>query len=176
MTFEEALERVLRYEGGYVDNPNDPGGATNKGVTQAVYDAWRRSQGLAVRPVRGIEDGEVRAIYRERYWKAARADEMPPALRLVQFDAAVNCGVKMAIRFLQRALGVADDGVIGPVTLGALQKRQIRPLADEVLWERLRYYRTIAVRQRPDGRDLRVFLPGWIARLLDVQAQLPEAG
>lgn len=170
MRFEDALAHVLRYEGGYVDHPQDPGGATNQGVTQATYDAWRRGRGLAARPVRGIERREVEAIYLERYWTPARCDGLPARLRLPHFDCAVNCGVVQAAKILQRALGVTADGVIGPVTLRAANGRPSAPLLDDMLWERLRYYREIAVRKRPDGRDLRTFLPGWIGRLLDVRA------
>lgn len=101
--FERALAFVLRWEGGYSDHPQDPGGATNMGITQATYDRWRRSQGLPTRPVREISMEEVRAIYRDRYWEPlpARYAEKDPALALALFDLAVNSGVGTAIRALQ---------------------------------------------------------------------------
>jgi len=169
VTFEQALEHVLQFEGGYVDNPDDPGGATNFGITQAVYDDWRMDHGRLPRPVLEIEPEEVRQIYRERYWEAARCEDLPPEIRLLHFDAAVNCGVKNAAKFLQRALGVPVDGIIGPITLGAVQKREIRDLANDLLWERVRYYRDISARRRPDRRDLWVFLPGWLYRVLKLR-------
>jgi len=172
MTFEKALSHVLRFEGGYSDHPHDPGGATNFGITQATYDAWRSSQGLMLVPVKDITRQEVETIYRERYWQPARCDELPASLRLLHFDAAVNCGVANAIKFLQRALGVTADGIIGPITRRALQNAPESLLAHDLLWERLRYYHAISARSRPDGRDLRVFLLGWLARVLDLRSRI----
>lgn len=103
--FERALAFVLRWEGGYSDHPDDPGGATNMGITQATYDAWRKSQGLSPRPVRDIQRGEVEAIYRSRYWAAIGADKLPDALALAAFDLAVNSGVATAKRALSEAKG-----------------------------------------------------------------------
>ena len=96
--YERALAFVLRWEGGFVDHPQDPGGATNMGITQAVYDAWRRSRGLPTRSVREIPREEVEAIYRERYWEplAARYAERNPALALALFDCSVNSGLGRA--------------------------------------------------------------------------------
>lgn len=100
--FEAALSHVLAYEGGYVDHPSDPGGATNRGVTQGTYDAYRADNGWPKQPVRNISDDEVADIYRTRYWDAIGADELPPALAFVVFDSAVNHGVS-------RTLGWLDD-------------------------------------------------------------------
>lgn len=169
MTFQAALPIILRHEGGYTDHPHDPGGATNQGVTQATYDAWRRGRGLPERPVREIAPAEVQRIYLEHYWIPARCGELPAELRLAHFDAAVNCGVQQAAKFLQRALGVTADGVVGPITLRAAAERPSDSVLEGMLWGRLRYYRDIAVRQRPDGRDLRVFLAGWIGRVLSIR-------
>ena len=166
--FREALAIVLQHEGGYVDHPDDPGGATNKGVTQAVYDAWRRSRGEAPRPVRQITDGEVEAIYRTNYWERGRCDGMPWPVSLVHFDGCVNHGTAGAARVLQRALGVTVDGVTGPVTLGAVGNHQPIPLAETILWERLGYYERICA-GRPASRT---FLLGWIRRILSLRADV----
>lgn len=100
--FEEALKQVLKWEGGYVNDPRDPGGATAYGITTATYDAWRRKQGQATRPVSEIERREVEAIYWQQYWLRAGCDQLdPPALALVVFDAAVNSGVGAALKWLQ---------------------------------------------------------------------------
>lgn len=111
---------VLAYEGGYVNHPKDPGGATNFGVTQRVYDAYRRRTKTKPRSVRHITHDEVDVIYRRQYWGAVHGDELPSGLDLTVYDFAVNSGPKRAVQFMQRQLGVTDDGVIGNVTLEAV--------------------------------------------------------
>jgi lysozyme family protein len=117
--FTDSLPFVLRWEGGYVNDPDDPGGATNKGITQKVYDGWRRRQGRAEQTVRNITDAEVQAIYEADYWMPPRCDLLQRQLDLVQFDTAVNMGVGRAVRFLQGALGCGVDGDFGPNTRNA---------------------------------------------------------
>lgn len=99
--FRSALDFVLRWEGGYSDHPLDPGGATNYGVTQATFDAYRRKAGLPTRSVRDINRAEVEDIYFEGYWLRSGCEQItPPALALCVFDAAVNSGVGAALRWL----------------------------------------------------------------------------
>src|SRR5215212_9684838 len=90
--FQASLPFILRWEGGYVNHPADPGGATNKGVTQRVYDDWRVRRGMPARDVRQIMDDEVHAIYEAGYWTPPHCDLLPRPLDLVQFDTAVNMG------------------------------------------------------------------------------------
>ena len=104
--FHAALPFVLRWEGGYVHHPDDPGGATNKGVTQRVYDGWRAGEGLGLRSVRLIEDDEVRAIYQTGYWLPPHCDDLRSRLDLVQFDTAVNMGVGRAGEAYYRRLAL----------------------------------------------------------------------
>lgn len=118
-SFAPALAAVLRHEGGYSNHPDDPGGPTMKGVIQRVYDAWRQGRGLAPRPVREIEDAELKAIYRRQYWDAVRADELPAGIDYVVFDGAVNSGPAQSAKWLQRALGLPADGQVGAVTIEA---------------------------------------------------------
>ena len=113
--FANAIAFVLRWEGGYVNHPNDPGGATNKGVTQKVYDTWRARQGQAPQGVAQITDDEVHAIYEASYWQASKCQLLASPLDLVQFDTAVNMGVGRSVRFLQKAVGAEPDGNFGPV-------------------------------------------------------------
>lgn len=91
--FKKALTFVLIREGGYVNDPNDPGGATNKGITQKTYDAWRKARGLKTQPVKAITDSEVKEIYYKNYWLAAKCDKMTPKFAVACFDTAVNMGV-----------------------------------------------------------------------------------
>ena len=119
--FEKTTKWLLVHEGGYVNHPRDPGGATNKGVTQRTYDAYRRRMGLSTRSVRNIDLQEVWDIYRSQYWDAVRGDLLPSGLDYALYDFAVNSGPKRAVQFLQRILRVKDDGIIGNHTLAAIR-------------------------------------------------------
>ncbi len=159
--FERSLPFILRWEGGFVDHPADPGGRTNKGVTQKVYDAWRARQQFARRDVKLIEDREVQAIYESGYWLPPRCDLLRQQLDLVQFDTAVNMGVGRAVRFLQSAVGCGVDGDFGPQTERAAAACDIGRGIAAYCDAREAYYRRLA-RQNP---DLAVFLKGWMNRL-----------
>jgi lysozyme family protein len=157
--FARALPRVLAHEGGYVNDPADPGGATNKGVTFRVYDAYRTRKGLPTRDVRHIGGAEVADIYRLQYWNAVHGDELPPGLDYVLFDGAVNSGPSQSIKWLQRALGnVVVDGQIGQATLAAVMAHG-RPadLVDAVCDRRLAFLRALKTWLR--------FGKGWSARV-----------
>lgn len=121
--YKPSLALVLAHEGGYVNHPKDPGGATNKGVTQAVYNAYRRVKGFPIQSVRNIGTEEVADIYQKQYWKLVRGDSLPAGLDYAVFDFAVNSGVSRAVRYLQRLVGVEDDAVIGMMTLEAVYKK-----------------------------------------------------
>lgn len=122
-----------KWEGGKVDHPKDPGGRTAYGVTQRVYNAWRRNQGLPVRDVWLIELRERLAIYENDYWKPVKGDLLPDGLNLSVYDMAVNSGVSRAIKTLQVALNarakatlrnrpaIIVDGVFGNATLDAVE-------------------------------------------------------
>jgi len=130
--FEKALALVLEHEGGYVNHPKDPGGATMKGVTQAVYDAYRKMRGRPNQSVRLITDEELRAIYKFQYWDRVHGDFLPTGLDYAVFDFAVNSGVGRASKYLQAVLGVAQDGVIGAKTIAAISspRNTINALCD----------------------------------------------
>lgn len=159
--FAKALPFVLRWEGGYVNHPNDPGGATNKGITQAVYDNWRGQQGLPAQDVRKLIDDELMAIYERDYWAPARCPLMRSPLDQVHFDTAVNMGVGRATRFLQHAVGAAVDGALGPGTQRCLGACEPAEAVVRYCDAREAYYRNLAVRRV----DLAVFLKGWLNRL-----------
>lgn len=99
--FDRALSFVLLWEGGYSNHPDDPGGATNRGITQSTYNRWRKSKNLPEQDVRNITDDEVKAIYYEWYWKPLQVDDANPALAIIAFDSAVNHGVNQAKQWLQ---------------------------------------------------------------------------
>lgn len=131
--YEAVLPLVLAHEGGYVNHPADPGGPTNKGVTQRIYDAYRTTKNESTRSVKSITAAEVKDIYRSRYWNLAGCDELPAGVDYCVFDYAVNSGVSKAIKDLQRAINsfagnrvptlspLKIDGVAGEDTLKAAQ-------------------------------------------------------
>jgi len=160
--FPEALARVLVHEGGYVNHPKDPGGATNKGITHRVYDAWRRAQGLAPRDVREITDDEVAAIYRAQYWAAIRGDDLPAGLDYAVFDFAVNSGPSRAAKFLQHILGVSEDGHIGEITLAAIRGKSVPQLILALCEARLAWLKRL--------KTWPTFGRGWERRVREVEA------
>lgn len=171
--FRTSLSFILRWEGGFVDHPADPGGRTNKGVTQRVYDAWRRRQGLAQRDVKLIVEPEVHAIYETGYWIPPRCDLLQSKLDLVQFDTAVNMGVGRAVRFLQQSLGCGVDGNFGPGTERAVAA--CADLGDTVVRycnAREAFYRLI-VQNKPSQA---VFLKGWMNRLNSLRREVGLPG
>lgn len=123
MNFDQAFDLLIGHEGGYANHPSDPGGETMWGVTRRVAT----QEGYAGE-MRSLPRDTAKAIYRKRYWDAVRADELPVDLRYAVFDAAVNSGVTQAVKWLQRAVDVQDDGVIGPMTLSAANKRNFLAL------------------------------------------------
>jgi lysozyme family protein len=101
--FERCLGLTLKWEGGYSNHPDDPGGPTMKGIIQREYDSWRKKQGKRRRPVRQIEEEELRAIYRTEYWDACACDGLAAGMDLCMFDAAVNSGTGRARKWLGEA-------------------------------------------------------------------------
>lgn len=111
--FDQAFERVIGHEGGYVNNPKDPGGETKYGISKRAYPHLN---------IKTLTLADAKAIYRRDYWERTRCPELPAGVAFEVFDAAVNSGPGQATRWLQRAVGVADDGVIGPITLAAVRR------------------------------------------------------
>lgn len=117
--FPEALAHTLAFEGGWANNPNDPGGATMKGITHRTY-AHYLGRDVSHDELRAIPDEHLAEIYRKRYWDACRCSDLPDGLDLAVFDTAVNAGPAQAARLLQRIVGVPADGTIGPKTMAAV--------------------------------------------------------
>lgn len=158
---------VLAYEGGYANHPKDPGGATMEGVTQRTYDAFRRRVGLTTQPVQRMAPGERDRIYKEQYWDAVRGDDLPSGIDAAVYDYAVNSGPGRAARDLQAVLGVAQDGVIGIMTLDAARSANaadvIRALCERrfAFMKRLRHWPT--------------FKTGWTRRVMGEQMGVQDS-
>ena len=159
--FDRCLAEVLRLEGGYVDDPRDPGGATRFGVTRAVLgEALGRA--ASAEEVAALTEAQAADIYQRRFWAPMRCAELPAGLDLVVFDTAVNMGPGTAARLLQAAVGTEADGVVGPKTIA----RAVSALAADAIRAaselRRRRYRTLA--------GFAVFGRGWLRRTDTVEA------
>lgn len=152
MNFEQAFTQLLGHEGGYVNHPSDPGGETNWGVTKRVAQE-NGYQGS----MRDFTKDDAMAIYDRMYWIKISADNLPDAVRFDAFDAAVNSGVGQAIKWLQRAVGVADDGVIGQQTLNAIAAANGDVVAKRFNGQRLMFMTNLSTWQ--------TFGKGWARRI-----------
>lgn len=110
--FKKALKFVLAREGGYVNDPNDRGGATNKGITQNTYNTYLKSKGKTTKDVRYITDTEVEDIYYTRYWLTAGCEKMSAKFAVLCFDTAVNMGISRVKPFLEKAQYTDIDAFI----------------------------------------------------------------
>jgi len=162
--YTPALARVLVHEGGWSNHPDDPGGATMRGVTQRVYDAHRKRKSLPARSVRMISESELQAIYRTGYADKIRFDDLPIGVDYVVLDGAVNSGPAQSVKWLQRALGgLVVDGVVGDATLAAVAAHPDHDrLIAAVIVLRERFLRAL--------KTWATFGKGWSHRLAEVKA------
>ena len=155
MNFDQAFDILLKHEGGFSDHAADPGGKTRFGITEAVArEAGYRGD------MRELPIDLAKRIYRERYWNAVRADELPEAVRYAVFDAAVNSGPRQAVLWLQRAAGAKDDGIIGPRTLAAVRAAEPEQVLRRMLAQRLRFMTGLP--------NWPTFGRGWARRIADL--------
>jgi lysozyme family protein len=155
MNFDQAFDILLKHEGDYSDHQSGPGGKTRYGITEAVArEAGYRGD------MRELPIDLAKRIYKSHYWDAVRADELPEAVRYAVFDAAVNSGRRQAIRWLQRAVGAKDDGIIGPVTLAAVRAADPERLLRRFLAQRLRFMTNLPTWP--------TFGRGWARRIADL--------
>ena len=140
--FERCVATVLEKEGGFVNDPRDPGGATNMGITLATLRAFRETE-VTPQDVCNLSCEEAREIYRSRYWIPMRCADLPAGVELMVFDFGVNAGPSRAIKLLQQKSGVKPDGSIGPVTLAAVWANKPAALIAALADARLEYYRKL---------------------------------
>ncbi|MBJ3785171.1 glycoside hydrolase family 108 protein [Devosia sediminis] len=163
--FETCLAHVLRHEGGYIDHPADPGGATNMGITHKTLARWRQVSpwwNLPKSAIKTLSHGEAGLIYRALYWNSCRAGDLPPGMDLAVFDFAVNSGPDRAIRALQGQLGVVVDGQVGPLTLASATKADVPRVINGICDRRLGFLRALAT--------FPTFGRGWTSRVTAVRA------
>lgn len=156
MDFQRAFEVLIGTEGGYVNDPNDPGGETKFGISKRAHPHL---------DIAALTLQDARAIYLRDYWGPAGCDAMPDGARLPVFDMAVNSGVRPAIRAAQRACGEVEDGILGPLTLQALQAMPGDRFAGRFAAARLLRYT-----DDPGWRD---FGKGWTRRVAQLLLGVP---
>ena len=157
--FQKALKLVLVHEGGFVNHPRDPGGATNKGVTIETYRRYVKPNGT-VADLKAITAAQIATVYRNQYWNKCNCDKLPSGLDYAVFDFSVNSGPARAAKYLQAVLGVAEDGVIGSGTIDAI--KNVRAAITGLCAKRMTFLRSL--------KTWDTFGKGWTSRVTSVRA------
>lgn len=134
MNFDTAFERLMGHEGGYVNHPNDPGGETNWGISKRSYPHV---------DIKNLTLATAKTIYLKDFWSLL--GEADPAIKFQVFDFAVNSGIQTALRKLQAAIGVADDGNWGPVSAARLAELDKNDVLMRFIAQRLRFWASLSV-------------------------------
>ena len=161
--FQNAVAKILKKEGGYVDHPRDNGGPTNFGITYKTLAKWRgvHHSKISKDDVRRLSRQEAIDIYRAKYWTTCRCDELPEGLALAVFDFAVNSGPARAAKFLQRIVGAKVDGIIGGMTLKAVKRWDEKEL---IVW-----LQNARLQWLEKHEDWDVFGRGWTNRINQIK-------
>ena len=152
--FKECLDLVLKSEGGYVNNPADPGGMTNLGVTKRVWEEW---VGHSVESLKNLTKDQVAPMYEQKYWRPCYGEVLPRGLDFVVFSMGVNAGPGRSVKLLQSSLGCVPDGVIGPKTRELISSSNGANLISKFSEARREYYKTLKV--------FPIFGRGWLSRV-----------
>ena len=160
--WKRSFELMLQSEGGFVNNPSDPGGMTNLGVTKATWENWIGRQSDEAE-MRGLTPDKVEPMYRKKYWDAVRGDEVKLGLDYLLFDFAVNAGAGRAIKTLQTAIGVPADGGFGPITMASMKSYEPVKLIERFSQAKEDFYRSL--------NTFDVFGKGWLNRVAKVKAE-----
>lgn len=159
--FAAVMTEVFRHEGGYVDHPKDPGGATNMGITLGTLSDYRKRK-VTKAEVRALGKDEASVIYRLRYWSPIRGDDLPAGIDLVTMDASVNSGLGRGPKWTQKALGVAQDAHIGPATVKAARSADPVAVIKTACAARMGFLRGL--------KTWGTFGKGWSRRVASVEA------
>lgn len=167
----ESLNWILRAEGGYVNDPQDPGGKTNKGITQNTLNQAVKMGLVKTRDVKDLTNEDVRAIYQYRYWQPSMCCDLPYALAMIHFDCAVNCGVKQAAKLLQRSINkvstarkVMVSGVMCKELCDVARGINEHTINTAYLDTRLDFYKSLPTFHH--------FGKGWVNRLMNLAKYL----
>ena len=160
MNFAEALEHVLKHEGGFVNHPKDPAGITNLGVTIAVWEEWVGRES-SEKEMRSLTPEMVAPLYKQKYWDRVKADDLPSGVNYAVFDAGVNSGTGRAAKWLQEAVGAVPDGAIGEKTLAKVKAYDADALVNAYCDNRLNFLKSL--------KTFDTFGRGWARRVEEVR-------
>lgn len=164
----QSLRVVFKYEGGYVNHPKDPGGPTNKGITLETFHRYIEPTGT-IDDLKRLTDAQAAIVYKKQYWDKVQGDILPDGVDLAVFDLAVNSGPIRAVKFLQAACGVQQDGFIGPVTLDTLSRMSRDTVINSICDDRLAWLKRI---KDDKGKPLwPTFGRGWSDRVKGVRGE-----
>ena len=158
--FEQCFALVLKNEGGYVDNPADPGGATNLGCTKAVWEQYI-GRSVTKDDIKALTPNDVMPLYKAKYWDTIKGDDLPEGVDYAVFDFAINSGPSRAAKALQSVLSITVDGQIGSATLRALETANPREVATAVCEARLAFLQSLPT--------YGTFGKGWSNRVSEVE-------
>ena len=186
--FDECVNVVIGFEGGYVNDKDDKGGETNYGITDSTLNSAKTKGWIPFNvTIQNIKLEHAKIIYRKGYWDAVQADSLPHPLDLIMFDSAVNHGPNAAVKLLQKSLNallpyteLVVDGIIGPLTMRAVNdyvglgitpglhpNSNIRYLCIDVLMNRIELYLSIVTNNKSQDK----FLKGWLNRVFKLKSQ-----
>ena len=163
--FQACLDEVLKLEGGWVDDSKDPGGATNLGVTLNTWRTWKGVNAVVtVADIKALTPVDVAPLYQQVFWKGCAGEYLPLGADLATFDWCVNSGVRRGNEGLQEALGVKQDGLVGPMTLKAAAAMDGKALVNAICDARVAFYHGLPEAEQEE------FLRGWLNRVEAVRA------
>ena len=152
----KSFDLMLASEGGYGNHPSDSGGRTNLGVTQRVWEEWVGRESNE-KEMRSLTKEMVEPLYKRKFWDACRCDDLPSGIDYLVFDMAVNAGVGRSAKLLQHCVGVSVDGMIGPITITAVKRKDTEELIEKFSEARELFYRGL--------KTFDVFGRGWLNRV-----------
>jgi lysozyme family protein len=159
--WEACFKELIEHEGGYVNHPSDPGGRTNLGITQEVWEDWV-DRAVNEAEMRGMSPEKVKPLYKDLYWDRIKGDKLPSGVDYVVFDAAVNSGCFRAAKWLQESVGAKTDGIIGEYTIGLVRLMEPGMLIEKYSSTRLEFLKGLLTWP--------TFGEGWKRRVEEVKA------
>jgi len=159
--FDKCFELVLGHEGKYVNDPRDPGGRTNMGVTQRNWETYV-GKPVDENIMRNLTPDEVKPFYKKMYWNKIKGDDLPAGIDYATFDFAVNSGVNKAAKCLQEIVGVQPDGIIGMKSLEAIKAAPPDEVVDALCDMRMQFLKSLS--------KFNIYGKGWSSRVAQVKS------